>query len=109
MAQHEFGLMNTVPKPGQRYDEYEPWKYGCISVDDGCLDPILEELGKIGFYWHTLDVPGRGLAVCGITLIPPEALAPMLGVLSGRPELENLRCLLLRAQAEHRYVIHFGL
>ena len=34
MAKHEFGIMMDAPQPGKRYDEYEPWKYDCISVDD---------------------------------------------------------------------------
>lgn len=34
MAKHEFGIMMDAPQQGTRYDEYEPWKYTCISVDD---------------------------------------------------------------------------
>ena len=39
---------------GKRYDEYEPWKYACISVDDAYLDGVVERLTSIDFYWHTL-------------------------------------------------------
>ena len=34
MAKHEFGIMESAPVNGKRYDEYEPKKYNCISVDD---------------------------------------------------------------------------
>ena len=32
MAKHEFGIMMNTPRQSERYDEYEPWKYECISV-----------------------------------------------------------------------------
>ncbi|MBE5972711.1 MAG: hypothetical protein E7246_09380 [Lachnoclostridium sp.] len=38
MAKHEFGIMQNAPKPGERYDEYEPQKYLCISVDDNYVE-----------------------------------------------------------------------
>ena len=30
---HEFGVMERAPRPGERYDCYEPEKYGCVRVD----------------------------------------------------------------------------
>ena len=42
----------------ERYDEYEPWKYECISVDDKDLEGVVERLSSIDFYWHTLSVKG---------------------------------------------------
>lgn len=47
MAKHEFGIMADAPQPGKRYDEYEPWKYDCISVDDDYVEGIAEKLGFI--------------------------------------------------------------
>ena len=41
MAKHEFGIMIDAPQPGKRYDEYEPWKYACISVDDDYLEGVV--------------------------------------------------------------------
>ena len=32
MAKHEFGIMMDTPQQSKRYDEYEPWKYACISA-----------------------------------------------------------------------------
>ena len=56
MAKHEFGIMMDAPQQGKRYDEYEPWKYACISVDDAYLEGVVERLTSIDFYWHTLSV-----------------------------------------------------
>ena len=52
MAKHEFGIMMDAPQQGKRYDEYEPWKYACISVDDAYLEGVVERLTSIDFYWH---------------------------------------------------------
>ena len=34
MAKHEFEIMDTAPIPEQTYNNYEPEKYHCISVED---------------------------------------------------------------------------
>ena len=104
---HEFGIMLTDPQPGKRYDAYEPEKYNCISVPD----EIVENLGDavlrdLPCYWHTADIPGKGLAYCGITLIPPSSLAMFTDAVG---ENEPLQALLTKAAAENRFVIHFGL
>ena len=70
MAKHEFGIMTDAPQQGKRYDEYEPWKYACISVDDAYLEGVVERLTSIDFYWHTLSVKGKWLSYCGVTLVP---------------------------------------
>ena len=81
MARHEFGIMEDAPQQGQRYDASEPWAYACISVDDDFLEGIVERFGQIEFYWHTLDVKARGIAYCGITLIPPDSIRVFLDVI----------------------------
>lgn len=53
--------MIDAPQPGKRYDEYEPWKYNCISVEDDALEGVIERLTSLDFYWHTLSVQGKGL------------------------------------------------
>ena len=109
MPRHEFGIMPAPPGPGTRYDEYEPERYGCIPVEDDDLLPRLPRLDGLACFWHTPDRPGRGLAYCGVTLIPPEALAEFADALEGEPKLSALAALLDRARREGRYVIHFGL
>ena len=63
MAKHEFEIMMNTPRQSERYDEYEPWKYECISVDDKDLEGVVERLSSIDFYWHTLSVKGKGLTL----------------------------------------------
>ncbi|MBR6633895.1 MAG: hypothetical protein IKL05_06320 [Clostridia bacterium] len=104
MAKHEFGIMNTPPKPHTRYDEYEPQKYNCIEVDDRYIEVIDGKLDA-DTYWHTLDVKGKGLAYCGITLIPPEAIDSLLALVDYQPLAELLK----KAKNENKFVIHYGL
>lgn len=103
---HEFGIIREDPLPGVRYDEYEPLKYGCIAVRDEIVERFDDKLSDMPCYWHTLDRPEKGLAYCGITLIPPGSL-PRLAVMAEKSE--PLRELIAEAAAENRFVIHFGL
>ena len=98
MAQHEFGMMERGPLAGERYDEYNPEAVGCLCVDDGMIEPLLKELSGIGCYWHTLDVPGRGLAYTGITLIPPSSLGAVIRVFEKEPALSDLTALMRKRQ-----------
>ena len=109
MAKHEFGIMLDAPQPGQRYDTYEPWKYDCISVDDDYLEGAAEKLALIDFYWHTLSNKGKGLAYCGITLIPPGSLSAFIQSIADVPELRELKSILEKASADNKWVIHYGL
>ena len=109
MVKHEFGIMQKMPILGKRYDEYEPDKYNCIAVHDDYIEVLLEQLSNIDFYWHTLDVPGKGLAYFGITLMPPTSLIQFIDVIDRKKELVELKQLLMQAQNENKYVIHFGI
>lgn len=108
MAKHEFGMMQSAPKLGKRYDEYEPQKYRCISVDDDDVETIAPGLNHIDCYWHTLDVPAKGLAYTGITLIPPTSIQAFTAVIKETGKLIALKKLLEKALAENKWVIHFG-
>ncbi len=109
MAKHEFGIMVDAPQPGERYEAYEPWKYDCICVEDDDLAGVLAGLRSIDLYWHTLAVRGKGLAYCGITLIPPESLGAMIDVIADLPALCVLKRLLERALGEEKWVIYCGI
>lgn len=109
MPRHEFGIMQSEPIKGIRFDEYKPEKYNCISIDDDFIEPILSELSDIDFYWHTVDVPGKGLAYLGITLIPPKSLDLIIDRIINITELSLLNELLLKAKVDKKYVIHFGI
>ncbi|MBE6963010.1 MAG: hypothetical protein E7443_00220 [Ruminococcaceae bacterium] len=107
MAKHEFGIMPCVPGVHERYDAYEPEKYGCIAVDDALIECIAPEWSEIDTYWHTTDCPAKGLAYCGVTLIPPESLHAMT---KGKTNaVSPLKELFRQAAEGKRFVIHFGL
>ncbi len=109
MAKHEFGIMQNAPQQGKRYDIYEPRKYNCISVDDDHLEDIVGNFDHIDFYWHTLDVKGKGIAYCGITLIPPDSIEAFVDVIKDIPELSELKKLSKKALLENKWIIHYGL
>lgn len=109
MAKHEFGIMESAPISGKRYDEYEPKKYNCISVDDDYIEDIQEQLLIFDSFCHTVDIPMKGLNYCGITLIPPTSITAFLTVVGDGAEYAKLRCLLLDAEKRNKYVIHYGL
>lgn len=109
MAKHEFGIMQTPPQKSKRYDKYEPKKYGCISVDDDDLTTVAAKFDALDLYWHTIERPGKGLAYCGVTLIPPNVLPAFLKILKGHKALEKLKELTEQAFLKNRWMIHFGL
>lgn len=109
MPRHEFGLMPQAPRAHERYDQYEPERYGCISVDDTLIEEIVPKLMAVDFYWHTVDRPAKGLAYCGVTLLPPESLGAVRGAIGDREAFRQFRELLQLAEAENKFVIHFGI
>lgn len=109
MLCHEFGIMGQAPRSGERFDSYEPGRYGCIRVPDDDLQPLLEAFRLGRTYWHTLDRPELGLAYYGVSLIPPETCAAYLEIVLKRPQLSALAALFLQAARERRFVIHFGI
>ena len=106
---HEFGIMPEDPKTGVRYDRYEPWEYNAISVHDDYIEPLMPQLNDVDLFWHTVDVPGKGLAYCGITLIPPAAFPAVLEIIRPVAELQILAELVEQAAKEQKYIIHFGI
>ena len=101
--------MKNPPEQGIRYDEYEPQKYNCISVDDYYLEDIVSHFNHMDSYWHTLDIKGKGLEYSGITLIPPESLREFINVIYNIDVLYELRLLSEKALKENKWIIHFGL
>ena len=109
MAKHEFALMDHAPGQTERFDEYEPRRFRLIAVDDEYIEPLLPQFDQVDCYWHTLAVPGKGLAYYGITLIPPEACASFLAITAPYPALRELTALFCRAREEGKFIIHYGL
>lgn len=101
--------MERTPLKGERYDSYEPEKYHCIFVNDDHIEGLLGKLDEVDLYWHSLDVPGKGLAYCGITLIPPRSMPAFIDIIKDIRELDELKALMQKAKAENKYIIHYGL
>ena len=55
MSYHNFGIMQTPPEHGKRYNDYEPEKYNCLSVNDDYIESIVNDLNNMDFHWHTID------------------------------------------------------
>ena len=108
MVKHNFGIMQTAPKKGKRFNEYAPEEYNCISVDDDDILPLLEELRVAKCFWYTLDRPEFGLAYYGVTLIPPESLGSIIETIWHNSNLSDLMALFVEAENTKKYVIHFG-
>ncbi len=112
MAKHEFGILPAgQPKHGQRFDGYEPALYGCISIDDELIEPLLQAFMAFPTYSHTVDIPSQGLVYCGVTLIPPESLKQFSTILDAQknPGYSTLLSLIACARGKKRYLIHYGL
>ena len=109
MAKHEFGIMQSPPEKGLRFDKYEPHKYNCISVDDALLQKVAGKFNDLDFCWHTADVLSKGLAYEGITLIPPTSMQGFINAVERIPELSELNDLIKAALAQNKWMIHFGI
>ena len=79
-----------------------------MSVSDK-VKSDLEKVTSIDFYWHTLSVKGKGLAYCGVTLVPPCSLKAFIDVIADNSELSELKKLLENALSNNKWVIHYGL
>lgn len=109
MAVHHFGQMTFAPQPGERFERFEPERFGCISVRDELIDGLLSSLKGIKTYRHGTDTPGSGLNEAGVTLIPPSSAGQMASVIKGREALMELYQLLNEADRTQKWLIHFGI
>lgn len=111
VAKHEFGIMLKEPAAIERFDTYEPQKYNCLTIDDDFIEPILVDLQDLDCYGHTLQIPRKGLAYCGVTLIPPRPMDEFMRILASwkKTEYIPLLALLNEAKGNSRYIIHFGI
>ncbi len=111
MARHEFGMLESPPEPARLYETYEPERYRCLSVEDRYIEPLLPKLVDMPTFFHSLSRSGYGLAYAGITLIPPSSLPELARVLASEPgdAYRELLELVRSAEAQKRYIIHFGI
>lgn len=111
VAKHEFGIMQKEPSVNERYDTYQPQEYNCVAVDDDFIEPIILDLQGINCYWHTLQRAEKGLAYCGITLIPPKSMEEFISILlyQNKRELASLIELANQAKDKGKHIIHYGI
>ncbi len=109
MAFHQFGLMERPPQKGERFEQYEPERYGCIAVSDELIDGLDEAFGRIAAFSHTINQPCHGLVKAGITLIPPKSAGRMAEAIGQKKEYSSLRDLLVQAERTRKWTIHFGI
>lgn len=64
------------------------------------VEVLAEQLSDMDTYWHALEVPAKGLAYDGVTLIPPASLDRFLAALKNREGVETLTALVRRAKRE---------
>lgn len=114
MPVHEFGIIDNI-NPNQNEFNYEPSKYNCISVDEEVIDTLSEHLPKVRTYFHSLKRSEFGLANTGITIIPPESLSLFCDIVISSTlykdsvELNRLYEMIVIANQQKKYMIHFGL
>lgn len=111
MMSHEFGIMRHAPAPKEGHDHYVANEYHVISIHDDFIEPILAELEEMDCYWHTIEVAGKGLAYCGITLIPSRSMDKFISILviQNQKEYDDLIALAKQALKDRKYIIHFGI
>jgi len=107
---HEFGILDEFDKR-KVYNDYEPHKYNCVSVDDDLIQDLLPNLSGMRTYFHTFERPEYGLACCGITIIPAESLPLFYDAVTSSEKCDELQVLaikIMEAQKQNKCMIHFG-
>lgn len=111
MARHEFGIIDGPLSESDNFQEYEPEKYGCISIDDDYIENLMPYFENIPTFFHRLTWRETGLNYIGITLIPPMSCKLFSQVFKKQqnPAYDRLCELLDLAEKENKFVIHYGL
>jgi hypothetical protein len=111
---HEFGVIDNLDVT-YNYEEYNPQKFTCISVDDDIINSIYVHLSVMKSFFHSLNRPENGLAYCGITIIPPESLSLFYDIVTTSKffkesgELVELASLISLAIEKKKHMIHYGI
>lgn len=111
---HEFGILDDFDIQN-KYNDYIPQKYNCISVDDDIINSLIDNLSIMKTYFHSFNRPEYGLAYYGVTIIPPESLSLFYDVVTSSgdfknsTELSELASKIIQATEEKKYMIHYGI
>lgn len=110
----EFGIIDHIDPLKNYGDSYEPEKYGCIAICDDVINEWWDDLISMKSYFHCLSREETALARWGVTLIPPESLNLLINVIQTKTSddykedaLEIVE-LLVKAKAQGKFVIHYG-
>lgn len=118
MAKHDFGILEQFEE-NKWYQEYEPEKYNCISVDMDVMDEVFdayrEEIGAIKAFACVSTQPIQGLDEWSVNLIPPQSLEGFYNIIVRAnkslhsEELVSLIDKMQEAMKNKKYLIHFGI
>jgi hypothetical protein len=118
LAKHDFGILDQFEE-NKWYQEYEPEKYNCVSVDMDVMDEVfsmyLEEMRQIKAFACISTQPICGLEESGITLIPPYSLKSFCDVITkANRQIQSHQLILLIDKIQEsikndKYLIHFGI
>jgi len=112
--EHEFGILDHFDHQ-YRYNDYAPWKYDCVAVHDDLVSSLAEKLSDMETYFHSFDRPAQGLALYGITIIPPKSLPLFYDAIASSEHFNNsnqlrrLASKIIQAKIENKHMIHFGI
>jgi hypothetical protein len=112
--EHEFGILDHFDRQ-YVYNDYTPWKFDCFAVHDDLVSSLAEKLSDMETYFHSLDRREQGLALYGITIIPPKSLPLFYDAVTSSEhfnhsdQLRRLASKINQAQKENKHMIHFGI
>lgn len=118
MANHDFGILDRFEE-NKWYQEYEPEKYNCISVDMDVMDEVFsayrEEIEQIKTFACVSTQSVNGFDECSVNLIPPQSLEAFYNIIvQANKSLHSEELVLLidkiqEAMNNNKYLIHFGI
>ena len=112
MPKHDFGIIDKFNPTTNKYEEYTPERYDCISIHDDFIHPICERFDEMDTFYHTGKRPEKGLAYHGVTLIPPESLELFKKIIESSPYADRMEKLIEKidkAISESKCIIHYGI
>lgn len=111
MPNHDFGIIDKFNPTTNKYEEYTPEKYDCVSIHDDFILPLCEMFYEMDTFYHTGKRPEKGLAYHGVTLIPSDSLEIFKKIIETSPsadKMEKLTRKIEKAISENKCIIHYG-
>ncbi|WP_062328004.1 hypothetical protein [Treponema endosymbiont of Eucomonympha sp.] len=91
-------------------------EHHCVPIDDEILNDWVEAFENVKTYYHCFSRPDKGFARYGVTLVPPESIAALIGIVETKTSaqwregfnIDKLLELLKKANAAKKFVIVYG-